>query len=202
MTDVITWFIICKKKWCATFSLEKVYLDKSYFSHYYFTFFNQNFLLSDSTEHTSISVIEFLDENTLLCCCEKLGNISLVDLREKGHKDYPISKTNCMNKTDVKPCSYWTIGVTSDKVYRLSASGDIVVSDVRNGTDSVLSEVSTQLHCTTNHCNIQVQVCIITEFFLFQRLIKNCLYQLYYLVFIFLVSGNNFIWFTWRFNSI
>lgn len=97
-----------------------------------------------------------MDQNTLISC-ENSGEIRLIDLRVKQEK--PDNNRKSTSNSVCDKCSYWTMDITVDLVYRLSSAGSVVISDVRNGSDKILQEMNTQQQSKTKHTEISIKVC-------------------------------------------
>lgn len=106
-------------------------------------------------ETSVISEIKFIDQNALISCCEKSGEIRFIDFREKQVKADNSRKSN--SNPVCEKDSYWTMDITVDLVYRLSSAGSIVISDIRNGNDSILQEINTQHQSKTKDTEISIK---------------------------------------------
>ncbi|CAC5381897.1 unnamed protein product [Mytilus coruscus] len=97
-------------------------------------------VICDKTEFMETSVIR---------------EIRFIDFREKQ-----VKADNDRNSNSNPVCekdSYWTMDITVDLVYRLSSAGSIVISDVRNGNDSILQEINTQHQSKTKDTEISIK---------------------------------------------
>ncbi|CAG2192020.1 unnamed protein product [Mytilus edulis] len=110
---------------------------------------------TELTETSIVSEIKFMDQNSLISCCENSGEIKLIDLRVKQEKSDNNRKGT--SNTVCDKCSYWTMDITVDLVYRLSSAGSVVISDVRNGSDKILQEMNTQKQSKTKHTEISIK---------------------------------------------
>lgn len=108
--------------------------------------------LIEGPEDNFISEIKFIDENTVLCCSEKSGEIILIDLRNNKKDSLKIT-----NKKDCYKDNYWTMDVMVDTLYRLSSAGNIILSDLRNGANNVYKEVETCHRSRTNQSGIVIK---------------------------------------------
>jgi WD40 repeat protein len=111
------------------------------------------FLIS---EDNFISEIKFIDENTVLCCSEKSGEIILIDLRNNKKDSLKFA-----NKKECYKDYYWTMDVMVNTLYRLSSAGNIILSDLRNGANHVYKEVETCHRSKTNQSGIGIKVCFL-----------------------------------------
>ncbi|KAL5005013.1 hypothetical protein ScPMuIL_018469 [Solemya velum] len=84
---------------------------------------------SDLSEHSLISCICMLDNNTAMCCVSDTGKIVLLDIREPK---IATSKHNCQGNT----ASFWTMHVEGSdgnrgRCSQLSSNGEILTHDTR-----------------------------------------------------------------------
>ena len=117
---------------------------------------NVVFFVSEGPEDNFISEIKFIDENTVLCCSEKSGEIILIDLRNNKKDSLKIA-----NKKECYKDNYWTMDAIADTLYTLSSAGKIISSDLRNGANNVFMEVETCFRSKTNQSGIGIKVCFL-----------------------------------------
>ena len=114
------------------------------------------FLLSEQTNESFISEVKIIDDNTVICCLDKSGEIILIDLRCKKRNDWTVD-----NKSECKKDLYWTMDVTNETLYRLSSAGCIIASDLRNGDNNVLKKVEIELQTNTYSAGLEIKVCFL-----------------------------------------
>lgn len=106
---------------------------------------------SESTE--IISTVHTVDKNQILCCCQKSGDVVMLDKREK------FKTVNKLTNSVSREGLYWTQDLDKSKetVYQLSSCGNINMLDIRKLSNEIACFNIEQKETTqTNFLNIQL----------------------------------------------